>query len=330
MRDEKKSFVLHKVFVDIAHGFSVLHEEENLIYVKHFSLGDQVELDSFYQEVFDKAAAQGLPTEQDRLDFLREEGLWTADKEDSIATKKAYIKGLEGSLGKLVIKAQQDSIRKSLEQARGALEELLQEREELLLGTCEKYASNKLNNFVLYKSLFKESDCVTPYFSAAEFDELGSMELVKWLKLYAAATHELTLDNIKDLAVSGSFSNYFNICADNASAFFPKQIYEWTFFQVNLINYGKVFKNILENIKDIPEHIKDDPDALMEYATQESKRAEYQQNSDGKDAYSVVGASREDMDKMGVKPKGGVDLHKYASQRGDSLTMKDFIDMQNG
>lgn len=301
-----------------------------MIYIKHFSLGDQVELDSFYQDVFDKAAAQGLPTEQDRLDFLAEEGLWTKDKEGDIATKKAYIKGLEGSLGKLVIKAQQDSIRKSLEDAKNALQEVVQEREELLLGTCEKYASNKLNNFVLYKSLFKESDCVTPYFSTEDFDDLGTMELAKWLNLYSTATKDLTLGNIKDLAVSGSFSNYFNICADNASVFFPKQIYEWTFFQVNLINYGKVFKNILENVRDVPEHIKEDPDALLEYATQEGKRAEYQHNSDDKDAYSVVGASKDDMDKMGVKPKGGVDLHKYAAQRGDSLTMKDFIDMQNG
>ena len=244
--------------------------------------------------------------------------------------KKSYIKGLEGSLAKLIIKAQQDSIKKSLVQARRELDKILQEREELLLGTCEKYASNKLNNFVLYRSLFQEKDCITPYFSEEEFDELTPGELVRWLSFYSGAIEDLTVSNIKDLAVSGSFSNYFNICADNASDFFPKQIYEWTFFQVNLINYAKVFKNIFENMRDIPEHIKEDPDALMEYATQESKRAQYQQNSDGKDAYSVVGATKEDMQKMGVKPKGGVDLHKYASQRGDSLTMKDFIDMQDG
>ena len=96
MKDEEKSFLLHKVFVDITKGFSASTEGDDLIYIKHFGLTDQVELDSFYHAIFDKAAAKGLPTEEERLEFLTQEGVWGKKQEEDIAKKKVLYQGLGG------------------------------------------------------------------------------------------------------------------------------------------------------------------------------------------------------------------------------------------
>lgn len=328
MRDEGQR--LTSLFTEICRGFSGFLYQEKTIYIKHFNLLDQQEIDAFYDKKYTHAREQGLPIEEERLVFLEEEGTWTSKDQEDISKKEAYIKGLERSLGKLVIASQQQQIKKTLEEQREELNKKNHQRFALLEATCEKYANTKQSNFILFASLFRDKDCMEPWFTQEEFEELSAADLVGWLNLYSNATENLVGEEIKKLAASPFFSNYFNLCGDNASRFFAAPVHEWTFYQINLINYGKIFKNIFENIPDIPEHIKDDPDALIEFANQKNKREEYQGRGEEKDAYSVMGASKEDMSKLGVKPKGGVDLHKYAAERGDSLTMKDFIDMQGG
>ena len=116
---------------------------------EHFGLQDQVGVDAFYGGIYERAEKEGLPTEEQRLEFLNSEGTWTSKEEAAIVTKEGYISGLQRSLGKLVIKRQQDQIKKTLHEERGNLQTMREAREELLHGTCEKYASNKLNNFVI-------------------------------------------------------------------------------------------------------------------------------------------------------------------------------------
>ena len=326
MKDEGQR--LSSLFTVICQGFSAFPHEGETIYIKHFNVLDQQDIDAFYNTKYAHAREQGLPTEDERLAFLEEEGTWSAKDQDEISKKEAYVKGLEKSLGKLVIAAQQQQIKKTLEEQREELNKKIQQRFSLLEATCEKYANTKQSNFILFASLFKDKDCTKNWFTKEGFDELSAADLVRWLHVYGNATEDLGAQEIKKLAVSPFFSNYFNLCGDNASSFFADPVHEWTFYQINLINYGKIFKNIFENLPDIPEHIKDDPDALIEFANQKNKREEYQHRGEEKDGYSVMGASKDDMNKLGVKPKGGVDLHKYAAERGDSLTMKDFIDMQ--
>lgn len=328
MKDEGQR--LSSLFSIICQGVSSFLHEGKTVYIKHFNLLDQQGIDAFYDKKYSHAREQGLPTEEERLALLEKEGTWTSKDQDDIAKKEAYIKGLERSLAKLVIASQQQQIKKTLEEQRDNLNKKIQQRFALLEATCEKYANTKQSNFILFASLFKDEACAESWFTKEGFDELSAADLVRWLQAYGNATQDLDAEEIKKLALSPFFSNYFNLCGDNASSFFAAPVHEWTFYQVNLINYGKIFKNIFENVPDIPEHLKEDPDALIEFAGQKNKREEYQQRGAEKDGYSVVGASKDDMDKLGVKPKGGVDLHKYAAQRGDSLTMKDFIDMQGG
>ena len=319
---------LNKLFFDICLGFSRCRHEGNDFYVKHFNIYDQGVCDRFYDKSYSRAQNDGLPTETERLDFLRTEGTWTSEDEVVIAQKEGFIKGLNKSLAKLVIEKQQLQIKDTIKTEQENLQKKREERDSLLQGTCEKYAATKQNNFILFKSLFKDEGLQESKFTAEEFDELTSRSLIMWLGLYVESTKHLDPDRIKSLALSNFFTNYFSLCGDNSSVFFGGRIYEWTFYQINLINYGKIFKNIFENVPNIPDHIKDDPDAVLEFASQKGKRDEYEERGADKDAYSVMGASTKDMAKMGVEPKGGVDLHEYASEKGNRLSMQDFIEMQ--
>jgi hypothetical protein len=51
--------------------------KEIVCFAKHFNFFDQINLDSKYQESFDKAKSQGLPTRKERLNFLDKSGDWT-------------------------------------------------------------------------------------------------------------------------------------------------------------------------------------------------------------------------------------------------------------
>ena len=274
MKDEGQR--LSSLFTSICQGVSTFQHQGETIYIKHFNLCDQQGIDAFYDEKYTHAQNQGLPTELERLTLLEEEGTWTPKDQEDITKKEAYIKGLEKSLGKLVIASQQQQIKKTLDEQRENLNKKIQQRSTLLEATCEKYANTKQSNFILFASLFKDEGCRENWFSKEEFDELSGADLVRWLHIYGTATADLAAEEIKKLAISPFFSNYFNLCGDNASNFFAAPVHEWTFYQINLINYGKIFKNIFENVPDIPDHLKDDPDALIEFASQKNKREEYQ------------------------------------------------------
>lgn len=317
-----------KLFLDIHQGFSEARVGEVPAFVKHFNLQDQVGNQKYYQQQYDRAKSEGLPTDKERLTLLKEEGVWTFEDEDQISKDKNYLSGLNKTLSRLVIDSQIKQVKKTIEAAEKKLNEKLKEREGLLQSTCEKFASNKQNNYIIQKSFFKDSNLDKPYLSKEDFDELSNGDILVLLNIYNEATEHLEIEKIKRLALSPFFTNYFNLCGENPYEFFSGKVALWTFYQINLINHAKVFKTILDSISDIPEHIKEDPNALMEFANSKSKRDEYQERGQDKGGYSVMGATNQDMNKLGIQEKGGVNLHNYASQKGGKLNLQDFIDMQ--
>ena len=142
----------------------------------------------------------------------------------------------------------------------------------------------------------------------------------------------IDIEKIKVLALSGIFSNYFSTCESSSYEMFKKTPMDLTFFQLNLLNYGQMFKSIFKNIPNIPEEIKNNPNKLLEFAESGHEKAEkirqiQKKGGDKRGAQSFVGATKEDMEKMGYN-KGNFtspdELMKKAGKDSLSLVKGDF------
>ena len=117
---------------------------------------------------------------------------------------------------------------------------------------------------------------------------------------------------------------YYNLLGgSNLYKIIERPIYDFSFYQLNLLNYGKILHAIMENHAKIPEHIKKDPDELLNYAESASKNKNKIQKSQDRQGYSVMGASNQDMKQMGIKDEVSVSPFDLAKKKG-SLSIEDF------
>jgi hypothetical protein len=324
---EELDLKLNKTFSEICEGFSVFDINGTQGYIKHFNFKDQRKLDYFYSQIFESAKSRGLPTKKETLKFLHEEGLWVEKDERAITTQELYVNNLEKTKANLILESQKDQVRKDLVKATEELNKLLEQKQGLLSNTCESYAQNKLNHEVLFLSLYKDEQLTELFYAREEFEDFAPITINKLLVQYNEATNHLGVECIKKLATLGIFTNYYNIVEKNPQDFFRESLYEWTFYQLNLINYGKIFKNIFDNVPDIPDVIKEDPDALLEFAQSSGKRKEAMERSANADSYSLVGATQKDLEHMGVEEGKAQSLESFAKKKGGKLGVTDFADM---
>ena len=80
--------------------------------------------------------------------------------------------------------------------------------------------------------------------------------------------------------------------------------------------------------EDIPEKIKKDPEALLDFANSSEAREDMKKKFSGdKGASTIVGATKEDMEELGMQQNAGVSLSEAAKKKGGSLSMKDLMDI---
>ena len=63
--------------------------------------------------------------------------------------------------------------------------------------------------------------------------------------------------------------------------FFGSPVVKLNNFQLNLLIYTRIFKNIFETNEDIPDKIKKDPEALLDYANSSEARDEMKNKMNG-------------------------------------------------
>jgi len=315
---------LRNVLSDIIKGYSRASLGGERAYVKHFGNEDQHELESFHDDVFAKAKSRGLPTEEESMDLLRSEGIWSDEDESEYSTTKIYLENLGETRKNLIIPSQVDEASKEMEEAQIKLDAILVKRQSLLTDTCESYARNKSNDYSVYLSFYDGPECQNKFFSKEEFNELSKGELADWFGAYSIGIGNLSIENIKYLAISTVFSMYYNILGSkNLYRFLDRPVYEFSFYQLNLLNYARVLNSILENVEKIPDKIKKDPDQLLAFAEGKNKYKETVEKSQGKQGFSVMGATSKDMGEMGIKDELSISPFDLARDKG-SLTIEDF------
>ena len=315
-----------KAFRDIVRGYSSSVYNGKLIYIRHLTPHDQVELEDITDLYAEEARKRGLQTDEEMLEFLEAEGDWTQKDEKEIETIQSFIDNMEKAKSKLVLKSAIDKQNETINEQREKLAVKKLQKDNLMGNTCEKYAAQRTNDFYILKSFYKDEAMSKPLYSEQEYDDLDIKDVAILIKEYNNIFECFSEDSIQHLVLEDFYSAYLNF-AEDSMQFYGKPVCELTYNQVRMIVYTRIFKGIFESSENIPEKIRKDPKALLDFgSTSSEERDKMVAKFEESDGSTIVGASNEDYEYLGVKkPAGGVDLHAEAKKKGGSLSMQDMM-----
>ena len=319
-----------RVFRDVVRGHSISYYQQERIYVKHLGVNEQVDLDDYRLEHLEAAKKRGIPTEEEVLTLLNEEGDWTEADEKDIHTKEKFIQQLIENKTGLYLQSQLNQQDKIIAKARNELEEKYNERKSLLGNTSEEYAEKRCIDLYIIKSFFKDVNWQNPVFTQSSFDELPSSELAVVSGVYNDIFSKYKDLNFQKMVLEDFYGPYMQ-CCDKPIDFFGKPTALLSHYQLRLYSYTMMFKAILESPEEIPFAIRKDPQKLMDWARnpkgREKAREVMEKATDG--GAGLFGATKEDLHSIGVETTGPgtVSLEEVAKKKGGSLTMKDLMEL---
>jgi len=321
--DSKK---YRKLLKEISDGYSGFYIGEKKRFIKHQSTDDLVDFDDVYEMYLNRAISKGLPTEEEIFENLKEEGEWSDKDESEIESQSFYVENLIKNKKNIVLKSAMDQINKQIEEAKKNLEELKTKKQSLIQNSADRYALNRANDFYIFNSFYQDEDLKTRLYTQEEFEYASTKEVSDLVSIYNKFHANFGEENIQHLAIQDFYKVYYHF-SENSIDFFGKPILELTNFQLNLILYTRIFKNIFETNENIPDRIKKDPSALLDFANSSESREKMKKQFENKNSAgsTVVGATKEDLSELGMEPVGQ-SLTDIAKKKG-TLSMKDLMDM---
>jgi hypothetical protein len=317
-----------KAFRDIKNGFSEIKVLENLFYLKHLSLEDQVDIDQIYDIYFDEAKNRGVPTNDETLKRLIEEKQWSTRQESLIKQEEDFIDNLNKQKKSLYLKSEIQRVNTDIESAQKRLYDIKNTKASFFSRTAESYAEERVNDFYILKCLYKDKKLSQQAFEEEQFDNIDSETLTCIIKQYSEVYKNIN-DNTIQYLVLQDFFNLYMPFAENPTEFFGKSVCELTYNQVKLLIYSRFFKNVFQQNDKMPQDIKNDPDKIIDYvnANENAKKVIENKNNKENQASSIVGATSEDLEYVGLKAKGQktLSLADEAKKKGGSLSMEDMM-----
>ncbi len=305
---------LRRIFADIVRGYSVSLFQGNTVYIKHFGLFDQVDLDDCGKTAFERAKSKGVLTLEDTLARLNRRKEWVNSDEIDLAQKKSFLNQLEKTLEKLDLIADRDAMKVTIQDAKMAYLDKYLTKENLIGMTCEKYSNTRVSNYWIFKSFYKDSGLNVPLFSEVDFDNTEDDIIQELIKCYNQAVTLISTDNMKKISLCYFFQNSFYL-AESVYEYWGKRTIDLTLHQSELSYLARYYKNLLQNNPNIPDEIRQDPVKLVEFIDGKNSMKEAMS---GEGSYSRAGATKEDYERMGLKVNN--DLAKKARELGRPLT----------
>ena len=318
-----------RILKEIIDGFSTCSLNGKKRFIKHQSISDVVDFEVVYDRHYEDARNRGLPTEKEIFDQLKSEGIWDDADDSKIESQKFYIDSLQKNKKNLYLKSALTQINKQIDEAIKELDELTAQRESLISNCCERYSLNRANDYYMIHSFFKDSSLSTPCFSKNEFEYMEASEVTVLVRHYNQFHDKFSESSIQNLALQDFYRIYYAF-SESCVDFYGIPIVKLSNFQLNLIMYTRIFKNIFESHDDIPEKILKDPAALLDFSNSSEAREKIKKQMEGPDgaaASTVVGATAEDLEELGLSSSNTNTLQQAAKEKGGSLSMKDLMDL---
>jgi hypothetical protein len=322
--------ILRETYSDIIRGYSRIKYRDSDVFIKHAGINESFSSDSLYEDYYQKAILNKIPTQEDQLKFIKSNGLWSDAKDNQIKDKRLFIDNLKITRTKLaVLKSQQEQIDKELKNAENEIREMEISKMEHMGLTAEIFASRKANEYNILNSFYKSVEPFVKFFTNESLDELDDFEFSEFLNIFHKNNEKFQALNLKRIAVSPYFLNFFYLCDNNPVRFYGKPVVNLTFYQAELFSQGCYFKNILSEMKDkLPTDIMENPDELVSmYETNKNVQGKFDNTAQGKEmaARGIMGAKKEDYIRMGLGDQLGPDLAEIAAKKGGHLDIHDII-----
>lgn len=322
MKDEDYICIVAEIF----DGYTETVFNENVIFIKHFSLADQRFIENFQKKYFSKAVDRGIPTEESVLKLLYEEGLWSDEEDRSIKIKKDEIDNLKITKKKLPLISQKESIQKRIDEVSFKILKLETKKKELLGSTAEHYAENRANEEFLRGFIFTDKNLTKLLYSQEDFDNLEMVDLLKIQQLRQSINDRFDDDVIQRTILKPFFSLYMSMCED-ALSFYGRPAVELSIPQLKLLAYGRMFQNIFSYTENIPDNIREDPKKLISFSeAQRDKGSGQKLVKEDASGSAIFGASKEDIKHIADSDGGGgVKLTDALKEKGGKLSMEDMM-----
>lgn len=316
------------LFKDVCRGSTRVESPIGTCYIKHVSMFDEGTIDQNRQKYLEQAKQKELPTNEEALSLLYEEGYWTKQEENLISQEQLFVQKLSEQKKNTYLKSQIDSFNAQIEEAVERLNKLKNKRQSFLGNTCENYADQRVTEEFLKCTLFKDEKCVDRLFTDDEFDEINIKLLAEFIKIFNDQRSSLSDLNIQTLVLQDFFSYYMPFC-EEPFQFFGRPIVDLSINQLKLLIYARYFKNIFSSNDTIPETFRRDPEKIIDYVTANEKAKKVISDAKDGQAQSIIGATSEDYKYINMQ-KGNtraVSLAEEAKKKGGTLDMKDFMNL---
>jgi hypothetical protein len=312
---------------EIFDGYTEFYFKGEPVYLKHFSIRDQRYIHKYYNKYKNIAMNKGIPTEEEALNNLKKDGLWSDEDNDKISFCELELENLKDNLLNAFLPSQKKSLEEAVDEKQKELNILKIKRKEVVGTTAEDFASSRSNEEFIRYILFKDESLKKHLFTEGEFSELDDRDLMFLVKQNSNCSIRLNEEFIQESVLRDFFNMYLSQTED-VSAFYGKPIIHLSVYQLKLALYSRVFYNIFQYNDDIPNGIKKDPAALLRFA--ESKRnggnnktLSKIRNQDA-GATAVFGATKDDLSYVDSQAKQ-INLNDEVKKKGGSLNMDDMI-----
>lgn len=333
MSDEAPFLKYKALYRDIIFGYSVgslKFLNNKRVYVKHQTDLDIGLSEGEYKDYVQSAVDKGLKTEEQAVEFLISENLWSQKNEERIVFLKDTISHLRSSREKLLIKSQIEELDKEIKPLEKELYILTYEKAENIGTTAESFANKKISETTVANSFFKDRELSHLFFSEEEYEYLTHNEINECLELYAEITYKkFSGEEIRKVAVCPFFINSYYLCGDNVYNFFGKPILELTVFQHSLASFGKSYSSQMSQSKPPPEDYMSDPEKIIEWYEMQSKAGMAQEYDSKGEASgkSYFGASKEELESISKEEDGVVDLTDEVKKQGGEMNFDQILKM---
>lgn len=313
---------------EIFDGCSPINFGGENLFLRHINLRDQRDIANVFERQKRRAIENHVPTEKDRLEFLKAEKHWTEDDELEILSKQDYLANLKQTKSQLELKSQKKALQTSIDEESEALEKLLFRRRELVGKTAEDFAHTLSNEEFVRNLLYVDQTCQQLRFSEDDFSQLERERLNELICEFNSANAKVSDDIIQELVLSDAFSLYLGQ-VNAPYDFFAKPVTSLSVCQLKLLAYGKMFLNIFQNVENIPDNVRKSPKDLLDFVDTQKKREKNQQRG-GKQhqAMGMVGATKEDLESYDPSAKK-LDFGAELKKKGGKMSTEDIAKLMN-